>query len=403
MPLFTQSRRRFILRSWTSVLRRSKKLAVLYGSGQSAVYADVLPSDVARVLGEEERRRLRDLRDRTPPAHRYRLLGSFVYLEALYVAQQDVVHPDALCCVAVGVELREAGQSGAQGGGDGEGGGGLEGREGGDVDDGGGAALPEHRRRHQAGDAHDVQHHQVEGIVPLLVREIQDLPRRGMAGAVGHPVYAAVPVEGFADEGLKVVLFRDRTRETEAPELLRQSLGLARGGHQRHRVAPACEFSGAGGPMPLPAVVTIAAFSLSLPDLLSLIGRPLPSRPFLQLLEHRSNVIMTLFTQVLRRVILGTSRISSPMPQALLRKSRTGHCGVVHDSPAKGARLLPYASCDLLNGAGSRDNTGWSVAPMSSAPSTFPTRSSPSLSHYWLWRSGCRTGRRSRQLCAKRW
>src|SRR5215217_588428 len=128
----------------TSPKRSSTKLAVSYGSGQSAVHADVLPSDVARVLGEEERRRLRDLRDRTPPAHRYRLLGLFVYLEALYVARQDVVHPDTLCCVAVGLELREAGQSGAKGGGDGEGGGGLEGREGGDVDDGG--ALPEHRR-----------------------------------------------------------------------------------------------------------------------------------------------------------------------------------------------------------------------------------------------------------------
>src|SRR5215212_11555425 len=200
MPLFTRVRGRGVLR--TSALRRSKKLAVLYGSGQSAVHADVLPSDVARVLEEEERRRLRDLRDRTPPAHRYRLLGLFVYLEALYVARQDIVHPEALCCVAVGVELREAGQAGAQGGGEGEGGGGLEGREGGEVDDSA-AALPEHRGRHQAGDAHDVQHHQVEGIVPLLVGEIQDLPRRGMAGAVGHPVYAAVPVEGFADEGLK--------------------------------------------------------------------------------------------------------------------------------------------------------------------------------------------------------
>src|SRR5215213_11549032 len=160
MPLFTQSRRRFILRSWTSVLRSSKKLAVSYGSGQSAVHADVLPSDVARVLAEEERRRLRDLRDRTPPAHRYRLLGLFVYLEALYVARQDVVHPDALCCVAVGVELREAGQGGAQGGGEGEGGGGLEGREGGDVGNGA-AAMPEHHGGHQAGDAHDVQHQQI--------------------------------------------------------------------------------------------------------------------------------------------------------------------------------------------------------------------------------------------------
>src|SRR5215204_1584445 len=192
----------------TSPKRSSTKLAVSYGSGQSAVHADVLPSDVARVLGEEERRRLRDLRDRTPPAHRYRLLGLFVYLEALYVARQDVVHPDALCCVAVGVELREACKGGAQGGGEGEGGGGLEGREGGDVDDG--AALPEHRGRHQAGDAHDVQHHQVEGIVPLLVREIQDLPGRGMAGAVDHPVYAAVPVEGPADQSLKVILLSDR-------------------------------------------------------------------------------------------------------------------------------------------------------------------------------------------------
>src|SRR5215203_3509031 len=231
----------------TSPKRRRSKKFVSYGSGQSAVHADVLPRDVARVLGEEERRRLRDLRDRTPPAHRYRLSGLFVYLEALYVARQHVVHPDALCCVAVGVELREAGQAGAQGGGEGEGGGGLEGREGGDVDDGG-AALPEHRGRHQPGDAHDVQHHQVEGIVPLLVREIQDLPRRGMAGAVDHPVYAPVPVEGFADEGLNVGTLPDRAREPEAPELLGQGLGLARGGHQRHRVAPACEFSGAGGP-----------------------------------------------------------------------------------------------------------------------------------------------------------
>src|SRR5215208_3209125 len=222
----------------TSPKRRSTKLAVSYGSGQSAVHADVLPRDVARVLGDEERRRLRDLRNRTPPAHRY---------QPLYVARQDVVHPDALCCVAVGVELREAGQGGAQGGGEGEGGGGLEGREGGDVDDGG-AALPEHRGRHQAGDAHDVQHHQVQGLVPLAVRQLQDLPGGGMAGAVDHPVYAAVPVEGFADEGLKVGLLRDRAREPEAPELLGQCLGLARGGHQRHRVAPACEFSGAGGP-----------------------------------------------------------------------------------------------------------------------------------------------------------
>ena len=103
-----------ILRS--SHTRSSKKFAVSYGSGQPAVHADVLPRDVARVLGEEERRRLRDLRNRTPPAHRYRLSGLFVYLEALYVARQHVVHPDALCCVAVGVELREAGQGSAQGG-----------------------------------------------------------------------------------------------------------------------------------------------------------------------------------------------------------------------------------------------------------------------------------------------
>src|SRR5215208_6789280 len=187
----------------TSPKRRSTKKFVSYGTGQSAVHADVLPRDVARVLGDEERRRLRDLRNRTPPAHRYQLSGLFVYLEALYVARQHVVHPDALCCVAVGVELREAGQGGAQGGGEGEGGGGLEGREGGDVDDGG-AALPEHRGRHQAGDAHDVQHHQVQGLVPLAVRQLQDLPGGGVPRAVDHPVDATVPVEGFADEGLKV-------------------------------------------------------------------------------------------------------------------------------------------------------------------------------------------------------
>ena len=35
--------------------------------------------------------------------------------------------------------------------------------------------------------------------------------------------------------------------KAEAPELLGQSLGLARWGHQCHRVAPACEFSGTGG------------------------------------------------------------------------------------------------------------------------------------------------------------
>src|SRR5215204_6268871 len=133
MPLFTQVRGIGILR--TSRSRSSEKLAVSYGSGQPAVHADVLPRDVARVLGEEEARRLRDLRNRTPPAHRYRLSGLFVYLEALYVARQHVVHPDALCCVAVGVELGEAGQGSAQGGGEGEGGGGLEGGDGGDVDD----------------------------------------------------------------------------------------------------------------------------------------------------------------------------------------------------------------------------------------------------------------------------
>ena len=63
--------------------------------------------------------------------------------------------------------------------------------------------------------------------------------------------------------------------------------------------------------MPLPAAVTIAAFSLSLPDLPLLIGRPLPSRPFLQLLEHRSNVIMTLFTRVRGRQIFRSSQEAS--------------------------------------------------------------------------------------------
>src|SRR5215212_8002747 len=201
MPLFTRVRGRGVL--GTSPKRSSKKLAVSYGSSQPAVHADVLPRDVARVFGDKEGHRLRDLRNQTPPAHRYRLSGLFVYLEALYVARQHVVHPDALCCVAVGVELREAGQGGAQGGGEGEGGGGLEGREGGDVDDGA-AALPEHRGRHQAGDAHDVQHHQVQGLVPLAVRQLQDLPGGGVPRAVDHPVDATVPVEGFADEGLKV-------------------------------------------------------------------------------------------------------------------------------------------------------------------------------------------------------
>src|SRR5919199_518984 len=134
-------------------------LAVSYGPGQPSVHADVLPRNVARVVGEQERRRLSDLHNGTSPPHRYRLSGIFVYLEALYVARQDVVHPYALGRVAVGVELREAGKGGAQGGGEGEGGRGLEGREGGDVDHGAASSLPEHRGRHQSGDAHDIQHH----------------------------------------------------------------------------------------------------------------------------------------------------------------------------------------------------------------------------------------------------
>jgi hypothetical protein len=104
-----------------------------------------------------------------------------------------------------------------------------------------------HRGRHQPRDAHDVQHHQIESFVPLLIGELLELTGRGVSRAVDHPVDATVPVEGPTDEGLEVVLLRDRAREAEAPELLGQGLGLARGGHQRHRVAPACEFPGASG------------------------------------------------------------------------------------------------------------------------------------------------------------
>jgi hypothetical protein len=150
--------------------------------------------------------------------------GLLVYLEALYVARQDVVHTDAIGRVAVGVELAEAGQGGAQRGGEGEGGGGLEGREGGDVDNG--AALPEHRGRHQAGDAHDVQHHQVEGLVPLPVRQLQDLPRGGVPRAVDDRVDAAVPLDGAADEGLEVGLLRDRAREADSPSSLARASAL---------------------------------------------------------------------------------------------------------------------------------------------------------------------------------
>src|SRR3712207_6414679 len=201
-------------------MRCSRKFAVSYGPCQPAVHTDVLPRDVAGVFGEEERCCLGDLCDRTPPPHWYRLSGLIVYLETLYVARQNVVHPYTLGRVAVGVELREASKGSAQGGGEREGGGGLEGREGGDVDHGA-ASLPEHRGRHQTGDAHDVQHDQVEGLVPLLVREIQDLSGRRMSGAVDHRVDTTVPVEGPADKGLQVVLLRDRAREAEAPELLR--------------------------------------------------------------------------------------------------------------------------------------------------------------------------------------
>src|SRR3712207_6827290 len=68
-----------------------------------------------------------------------------------------------------------------------------------------------------------------------------------MAGAVDHPIDATVPVEGLSDEGLQVRNLRDRSGEPEAPELLRQVFGPARGRHEHHRVAAARELPGAGG------------------------------------------------------------------------------------------------------------------------------------------------------------
>ena len=68
-----------------------------------------------------------------------------------------------------------------------------------------------------------------------------------MPGAVDHPVDTTVPLKSLADEGFQVCLLRDRARETESPEILRQILGLARRRHERHRVTPARELSGAGG------------------------------------------------------------------------------------------------------------------------------------------------------------
>jgi hypothetical protein len=58
----------------------------------------------------------------------------------------------------------------------------------------------------------------------------------------GDPIYAAVPLEGPVEEGPKVGLLGDRAPQAEASELLGQSLGLARGGHQRHSLALSGEF-----------------------------------------------------------------------------------------------------------------------------------------------------------------
>src|SRR4051812_3602641 len=81
--------------------------------------------------------------------------------------------------------------------------------------------------------------------MPLVVGEIQDLPRRGMASAVDDPVDPTVPVECLSDERFEIPALRNRASETETTELPGQIPCPARRRHKGNSIASFREFPGA--------------------------------------------------------------------------------------------------------------------------------------------------------------
>ena len=140
--------------------------------------------------------------------------------------------------VAVGVELRERREAGAEDATRGEDGVGLEGGEGGDVDDRS-STLRLHDRSDEPRGADHVEEVDVHAGVPLLIGELEHGRARPVGGAVDESIDPAPARHRAVDESLEVVVRLVGTGDAEAAELGGQRLPLARGG-QHGNVEAVC-------------------------------------------------------------------------------------------------------------------------------------------------------------------
>src|SRR5690606_34056790 len=125
--------------------------------------------------------------------------------QAVEEAGQHIVHAHVVGGVLVGEQLGEGGQAGAEHAGSGKGRVGLEGGEGGDIDDDA-RLLLDHGGRDQARGAHGVQEIHLHALVPVFVAQVKYGRARAVAGAVHQHVDAAPFLEGGVDKRLDVVV-----------------------------------------------------------------------------------------------------------------------------------------------------------------------------------------------------
>ena len=93
----------------------------------------------------------------------------------------------------------------------------FEGGEGGYVDDRT-AALFHHDRGDQARHAHHIEKHDIQSLVPVFVRYIQQAALGRMAGAVDDAIYPAVGFHGQVHQLPQVGFVRDGARHADASQ-----------------------------------------------------------------------------------------------------------------------------------------------------------------------------------------
>ena len=120
----------------------------------------------------------------------------------------------------------------------------LEGAERRDVDDRA-TALRHHRGQHQPRHADDIEHHEIQGRMPVGVSQLEQLSLRWVPGVVDHRVDATPGGQGLVDHVLEVRRLDHGAAESDAAQAIRQLARRVRRRQQGDAVAAAEELLGA--------------------------------------------------------------------------------------------------------------------------------------------------------------